>query len=38
VDTQGRGVTVLSAGYYGRTAADLGVFQRSLCNKCHGKD
>ncbi len=27
-----------SAGYYGRTAADLGLYQRSLCNKCHGKD
>jgi len=27
-----------TAGYYGRTAADLGKYQRSLCNKCHGKD
>jgi hypothetical protein len=38
VDTQERGNTALTAGYYGRTPADLGVFQRSLCNKCHGKD
>ena len=26
------------AGYYGRTAAQIGLYQRSLCNKCHGKD
>jgi len=38
VDTQSRGVPVLTAGYYGRTPTDLGAFQRSLCNKCHGKD
>ena len=38
VDTQGRGNPALTAGYYGRTPADFGVFQRSLCNKCHGKD
>ena len=38
VDTQGRGSPPCSAGYYGRTPADFGVYQRSLCNKCHGKD
>jgi len=38
VDTQGRGNGVLQAGYYGRLPTDFGVFQRSLCNKCHGKD
>jgi hypothetical protein len=38
VDTQGRGNGVLQAGYYGRLPNDFGVFQRSLCNKCHGKD
>jgi len=38
VDTQGRGVDGLTAGYYGRQPSDLGAFQRSLCNKCHGKD
>jgi hypothetical protein len=38
VDTQGRGNGVLQAGYYGRLPSDFGVFQRSLCNKCHGKD
>ena len=38
VDTQERGPAALTAGYYGRTPTDLGVFQRSLCNKCHGKD
>jgi hypothetical protein len=27
-----------TAGYYDRTAAQLGSYQRSLCNKCHGKD
>ena len=38
VDTQGRGQAALKAGYNGRTAAQIGPFQRSLCNKCHGKD
>jgi hypothetical protein len=38
VDTQGRTNSVLQAGYYGRLPSDFGVFQRSLCNKCHGKD
>jgi hypothetical protein len=38
VDTQDRGNNALVAGYYGRSPADFGVFQRSLCNKCHGKD
>lgn len=33
-----RDPAVTQAGYYGRDAADLGVYQRSLCNKCHGKD
>jgi hypothetical protein len=40
-DTQGRealAVGTLKAGYYGRNPVDLGSFQRSLCNKCHGKD
>lgn len=26
------------AGYYGRSASQIGLYQRSLCNKCHGKD
>jgi hypothetical protein len=30
------------AAYYGRTVGNagtnIGPFQRSLCNKCHGKD
>jgi hypothetical protein len=26
------------AGYYDRAPATLGNYQRSLCNKCHGKD
>ncbi len=45
--TRGAGVT--AAGYYGRTVSAtaagvtntgtvLGPYQRSLCNKCHGKD
>ncbi len=38
VNTQVRTNEVLTAGYYGRTPADFGVYQRSLCNKCHGKD
>jgi hypothetical protein len=38
VDTQGRTNTGLVAGYYGRTPADFGIYQRSMCNKCHGKD
>jgi hypothetical protein len=38
VDTQGRTNTGLVAGYYGRSPADFGVYQRSMCNKCHGKD
>lgn len=40
VDTQtpARGNPALVAGYYGRTPADFGVYQRSMCNKCHGKD
>lgn len=38
VDTQDRGATVLQAGYYGRTQTELGKYQRSMCNKCHGKD
>jgi hypothetical protein len=33
-----RGQVALRAAYNGRTAADLGAYQRSLCNKCHGKD
>jgi hypothetical protein len=38
VDSQNRGNATLQAGYYGRLPSDFGVFQRSLCNKCHGKD
>ncbi|HZZ85219.1 MAG TPA: cytochrome C [Anaeromyxobacteraceae bacterium] len=38
VDSQARGNTALTAAYYGRSPADFGTFQRSLCNKCHGKD
>jgi hypothetical protein len=38
VDTQARGNVALTAAYYGRTPADMGAYQRSLCNKCHGKD
>jgi hypothetical protein len=38
VDSQGRTQPALKAGYYGRTPADFGVYQRSMCNKCHGKD
>jgi hypothetical protein len=38
VDTQARTNAGLTAGYYGRTPVDMGVFQRSLCNKCHAKD
>jgi hypothetical protein len=38
VDTQARTNPGLVAGYYGRTPADFGVYQRSMCNKCHGKD
>jgi hypothetical protein len=38
VDTQGRTNAGLTAGYYGRTPADFGIYQRSMCNKCHGKD
>jgi hypothetical protein len=39
VDTKGsRGNTVLAAAYNGRTPADFGTYQRSMCNKCHGKD
>jgi len=38
VDTQARGAAVLQAGYYGRTVTELGKYQRSMCNKCHGKD
>jgi hypothetical protein len=38
VDTQGRGEVALSNAYYGRTAAEFGMYQRSMCNKCHGKD
>jgi hypothetical protein len=34
----GRGQVALSNAYYGRTPANLGNYQRSLCNKCHGKD
>jgi hypothetical protein len=30
--------TTLTAAYYGRTAANFGVAQRILCNKCHAKD
>jgi hypothetical protein len=33
-----RDLTVTAAGYYNRTPASLGNYQRSLCNKCHGKD
>jgi hypothetical protein len=33
-----RGQQALQRAYYGRTAAELGVYQRSLCNKCHAKD
>jgi cytochrome c553 len=28
----------MSVAYYGRTKADFGNYQRSMCNKCHGKD
>jgi len=38
----GRGQVALSNAYYGRAvgsgAGTLGNYQRSLCNKCHGKD
>ena len=38
-DTQGRTATgTLNAAYYGRAGGEFGSFQRSLCNKCHGKD
>jgi predicted CXXCH cytochrome family protein len=37
-----RSAAVTSAGYYDRLvgtgATAIGVYQRSLCNKCHGKD
>lgn len=40
-----RGAAALTAGYYGRgvsatpvNGTTLGPYQRSLCNKCHGKD
>jgi predicted CXXCH cytochrome family protein len=36
--TPQRGQVALQRAYYGRTAADLGAYQRSLCNKCHAKD
>jgi hypothetical protein len=38
VNTQARTQPALKAGYYGRAPSDFGVYQRSLCNKCHGKD
>jgi hypothetical protein len=38
VDTKTRAAGAVQAGYYGRTPADFGTYQRSLCNKCHGKD
>jgi len=40
VDTKsgGRAAGALKAGYYGRDPVDMGTYQRSLCNKCHGKD
>jgi len=36
-DTQNRGA-LMGPAYYGRTPNDFGWYQRSLCNKCHGKD
>ena len=38
--TQGRSTAEANAAYNGRTADYFGAtgFQRSLCNKCHGKD
>jgi hypothetical protein len=37
-----RGAAVTSAGYYDRVVGTggtaIGTYQRSLCNKCHGKD
>jgi hypothetical protein len=39
VNTQGRTTNQeLVAGYYGRIPTDFGIYQRSMCNKCHGKD
>jgi hypothetical protein len=38
VDTKGGRSGVLSNAYNGRTPADFGTYQRSMCNKCHGKD
>jgi len=37
-DTAGRGQAALTRAYYGRAFSDLGIYQRSLCNKCHAKD
>jgi len=28
----------MAVAYYGRSKADFGNYQRSMCNKCHGKD
>ena len=36
--TPARGNAVLQRGYYGRLPSDFGMYQRSMCNKCHGKD
>jgi hypothetical protein len=38
VDTQNRTAPVLERAYYGRTKTTFGNYQRSMCNKCHGKD
>jgi predicted CXXCH cytochrome family protein len=42
VTNGGRDATVTAAGYYDRPVGTggtaIGVYQRSLCNKCHGKD
>jgi hypothetical protein len=37
-DTSGRSPAVVAKAYYGRNVTDFGPYQRSLCNKCHGKD
>jgi hypothetical protein len=36
--TPARTNVTLARAYYGRTPADFGLYQRSMCNKCHGKD
>jgi hypothetical protein len=35
---QGRTSAEVQAAYYDRPASKFGIYQRSLCNKCHAKD